>query len=90
MSVLLGQQLVSSLPDQSEAKPNTTHGITLLLESIQERAQKLVGIVYLLCILSNNPDQRRLCLGFIQLVQICTQRRDDSLVAVRVFPEDIL
>jgi hypothetical protein len=90
MSVLLGRQLVSSLPDGSKSEANTTYRITLLLESIQKRAQQLVGIVYLLCILSNNPDQRGLCLRFIQLVQIRTKRRDDPLVAVWVFPEDVL
>jgi hypothetical protein len=67
-----------------------TYGIALLLERFQECPKQLIGIINLLGVLSDNPNQGGLCLWFIQLLQVRTQSRNDALVVMGVSSEDIL
>ena len=62
----------------------------LILESVEEAVQQLVGIVDSLGILPDDPDHGGPRLRLVQRVQILAQRRDDVLVAVGVLAEDVL
>ena len=49
-----------------------THRIRFFSERVYEGAQQLVCVIDLPSIFADNPDQRRLRLRFVQLVQIGT------------------
>lgn len=77
----LGRQLASE---------TNTHRVALLLEHIEEGRQQLVGVLNLLGVLSNDPDQGRAGLGLVELLEVGAEGGDDALVAVGVLPEDVL
>ena len=62
----------------------------LLAVVLEERANQLVGVVDLVGVLAQDPDQRRLGLGLVELFERGAQRRDDALVPLRVLAEDVL
>lgn len=68
---------------------NVTHLCELLHERLDEALQDLVGIVDLLSIFTNNPDQRTAGVGLIQLINVLAQRGNDTFVT-RVLAQDIL
>jgi hypothetical protein len=64
--------------------------VSFLGESVDENLEQFASVVDRTCIFSNYPDQRRLGLWFIQLVQIGAQNGDDAFVGFGIFAEDIL
>jgi hypothetical protein len=66
------------------------HGVLLVDEVVEERAEQLLGVLDLLCVLAQDPDERGLGLRLVQVLQIGAERRDDALVVLRVLAEDVL
>jgi hypothetical protein len=82
--------LISKDGPVRQRRHDRTYRIALLFERFEEDVQQFVGILNLFRILANDPDQRRLCLWLVQLFQVAAECRDDSLVRVGIFPEDVL
>mmetsp|Transcript_25595 Transcript_25595/g.55373 ORF Transcript_25595/g.55373 Transcript_25595/m.55373 type:complete len:327 (+) Transcript_25595:1175-2155(+) len=66
------------------------HHCCLLPKGLQERLQKLVGVVDAVCVLPDDPHHTRLGLGLVQVLQVLAQGADHRLVAVGVLSEDVL
>lgn len=54
--------------------------IAFLSESLQERSQQLIGILNLLCVLADEPNQRGFGLGLVQLLKVGTECGDDTFI----------
>jgi len=57
---------------------------------VEERADEIGRVADLVGVLAEDPDERRLGLGLVELVERRAQGRDDALVAMRVPAEDVL
>ena len=62
----------------------------LLEKVIRKIVHELVGVVDAVRELPDDPDHRRLCLGFVEDVEILTELWDDQLISARISPEDVL
>ena len=67
-----------------------TYRIRLFCESVDEDAKQLVGVVDLVGVLSNDPDEGRFRLWLIKLLEVGAQCWDDTLIRRGVFSEDVL
>jgi hypothetical protein len=67
-----------------------THRIRLVHEAFYENVEQLVGVVDLVGVFPDNPNERCFRLRLVELVEVGTQRRDHALVCGGVFPEDVL
>jgi CBS domain containing-hemolysin-like protein len=57
---------------------------------VEEGTDELVGVVDLGRVLSEDPDERRLGLWLVEFFERGAERRDDPLVPLRIFAEDVL
>jgi hypothetical protein len=73
-----------------QASNSRTHLERIVEEGGKEGREEFVGVVDLLGVLAEDPDQRRLGFRLIQLVEVGAERRDDALVPRRVLAEDVL
>lgn len=54
--------------------------IAFFSERLQEGSQQLIGILNLLCVLADEPNQRGLGLGLVQLLKVGAQCGDDTFI----------
>ena len=66
------------------------HRRVFFLKRFKEGIKEFIGIVNTLGILSNNPNHGRLCLWFIQRIEIVAQSGNDGLISIGITTEDVL
>jgi hypothetical protein len=64
--------------------------VRLLDERVDEDAEQVRGVVDLVGVLADDPDERRLGFGLVELVEVRAECGDDAFVGGGVFAEDVL
>src|SRR5258706_15731685 len=65
---------------ESADERERTHGVCIIPKRVHKCCKQLHGIVDLLCVLADDPDERCFRLRFVQFFEVGTQRGDGAFV----------